>query len=433
MRLELEPIVACITGNQSVPVGIVRVSGVGAHDCLRHVFEVLPERPEPRRLYYGRFSNDDEGFAVLFDSDRSYTGEESAEAMIHGSVASVRSLIEALVAAGARPARPGEFTERAFLHGRVDLAQAEGVRASIEAQTDRQMALANAWRSGILSQAIESISARVGRLLAEIEAHTDFSEELGEYDRGAGSVQLQALSSELGQLIDASATVRLIQEGLRIAIVGRPNAGKSSLLNAVVGHNRAITSPVPGTTRDYVEVEVDHDGFKLVLVDTAGLREAEGDAEAEGIARAREIARSADAAWFLFDASQGWTDEDERQLASLGAQVRRVATKADLRNSGDVAPSISSKTWEGIRELLDREVERLRELPTAPVGVRHAESVRRARIAIQAAQATMDSVRPLDLVASDLRHALDSLGEILGESVGADLIESIFRDFCVGK
>lgn len=430
MRLELEPIVACITGVQSVPVAIVRVSGVGSVGLMATSFEGLPAEPEPRRLYYGRFHHGDEGFTVVFEPSRSFTGEECCEAMLHGSPASVHALLANLMRAGAREALPGEFTQRAFLHGRIDLTEAEGVRASIEAQTDRQFRLAQALREGRVAQALAAVRERIAALLAGVEAQVDFSEEVGPFDRAAAIAELESVLAALSTLESDAAKVALIQSGLRIVLTGRPNSGKSSLLNALVGHERAITSAIPGTTRDYVEAALDYDGFKVVLIDTAGLHATEDPIELEGIRRAIDVARKADRIWYLFDSSEGWKESDERNIERLGMSVRRVPTKADLVGSTN---GISVVTGQGVPDLIEAEVRGLRSEDPLPVQPRHAEGISETAASLVRAKGILEGVRPLDLVSVDLREALDRLGTITGETATDDLLDRIFRDFCIGK
>jgi len=442
-----DTIVAPITGSGTAAVAIVRVSGPESWRIASEVF--APWRPEPMRAMYGKFRHGDDGFALPFSEGHSYTGEESAELSIHGSQESVRELIAACIRAGARMAEPGEFTQRAFLNGRIDLTQAEAVRDLIESRTAAQLRLANLQRDGSLKRKIAAIRSKLIKVLAAIEASVDFSEEIGDLDKTQASMHLQSTVGEIDELLETAHVSRILRRGLRVAIVGPPNAGKSSLLNAILGVERAIVTEIAGTTRDFVEEQIEVDGFPVVLIDTAGLRESKDRIEELGIQRTRAIAAESDHLWYVYDASVGWTAEDEAFVGPRGPTI--VANKSDLglsplpQGSNASTPqrriaaapqghSVSAITGQGLAGLLkalplDRDIAH-REVA---INSRHKELLTAAREGVDTARQTLESERPTDLASVLLQDALYSLGEITGETASPDMISRIFSDFCVGK
>ena len=288
-----DTIVAPITASGGA-VSLIRLSGPDSWVLAAQVCTPFPANPESHRMYRVKFSNHDDGLLGLFEYGKSYTGEETAELHVHGSSLSVATLCEKLISEGARMARPGEFSERAFLNGNLDLSQAEYINDTVRAATRRQLAIANEGRSGGLQKTIEVIESVLTKHLAAIEASVDFSEEIGEADTEKIRQDLKPLLTHLDDLITKSEQGRIIREGLRIAIVGPPNAGKSSLLNRLLGAQRAIVTDIAGTTRDYVEETCELGGLQCLLMDTAGLREHEDVVESRGIQRARSQAAQAD-------------------------------------------------------------------------------------------------------------------------------------------
>lgn len=425
-----DTIVAPITATGGA-VAVVRLSGEDAWRVASEVF--APWRPEPMRAAYGRYAFGDDGLALPFAVGHSYTGEESVELSLHGSAIGVRRLIDACLRAGVRLAEPGEFTQRAFLNGRLDLTQAEGVRDLIEARTAGQLRLANLQREGATRRRIEALIGVVGRVLAAVEASVDFSEEIGEFDDIAGRRSLEGARQEVATLRESAGAARLLRQGLRVAIVGRPNAGKSSLLNALLGVDRAIVTDIPGTTRDFVEEQITVRGVPIVLIDTAGLRDSDNPVESVGIRRAREIAAQADVVWFLYDAGAGWKDGDDRLLAELGREAILVAAKCDLGPATRGIP-ISSVTREGIGALLESlPVDQELETREIAINGRHDALLAQVDENLGEAIASLEGGRPADLISVHLRSALDALGQITGQTADADMLRRIFADFCIGK
>lgn len=452
--MHFDTIVAPITGMQPAAVAIVRVSGPESWEVAARVFPSWPASPESHKAHYGRFVIDDDGLALPFSEGHSYTGEQAVEFSIHGSPASVQALVAACIHEGARMARPGEFTERAFLNGRMDLTQAEGVRDTVEAETARQLEMANELRSGALRTEIGALRDMLIKLLSAVEASVDFSEEIGDLDVAAASQLLVEVGVRFDLLLQTARAGRILRKGYEIAIVGPPNAGKSSLLNALLGADRAIVTPIEGTTRDTIEEKVDFDGLPVVLIDTAGLRDTDDPVESIGVQRARAAAARADEIWYVFDATLGWSDADEQAVSDLGGRPSSVAEHATdalrapsirlLANKADLIPRnarvygalrVSALTRSGLDQLIKETAEAALHAPTGLpfIQTRHEGPLREAQEALQHALETIRHHRPHDLLSVDLRLALSSLGEITGETASEDMIQRMFRDFCVGK
>lgn len=449
--MRFDTIVAPITGTAKAAVAIVRVSGPDAWTIAAEVFH--PWNPESHKASYGHFANGDDGLALPFAENQSYTGEQSVELSCHGSPASVRSLVEACIRAGARMAEPGEFTQRAFMNGRIDLTQAEAVRDTIEAQTDAQLRFANLNREGALHREVGAISDECIGLLAAVEASVDFAEEIGEFDREAGREKVDNLLRRIAELLNTAEAGRIMRQGLRIAIVGPPNAGKSSLMNALLGTDRSIVTDVPGTTRDFVEEQADIGGVPCVLIDTAGLRDTDDPVESIGVQRTRAQAANADLIWYVYDSSVGWTDADVAAATSFGRPVLVVANKADLIKVEPVgrlavppipscppfpyAASVSARTGLGL-DFLGADIHETIfdpwEFDSGPtINLRHQPLLERAQTALVGVAATLDGDQPDDLLSVGLQEAIGALGEITGETATPDIIDRIFHDFCIGK
>lgn len=424
-----DTIVAPITGPGPAAVAVVRLSGPDAWAIALSLFPSIQTNPQERHAYYGTYITGDDGYLILFSEGRSYTSEPTVEMSIHGSVSSVRALVDQALSHGARMAEPGEFTQRAFMNGRIDLTQAEAVRDTIEARTQAQLRLANHHRGGQLSQRVQGISKDVAGVLATIEAHTDFSEEIGDLPGSELATRLTLARASLDELIATRETGRIIRQGLRIAILGPPNAGKSSLLNAILGIDRAIVTPVPGTTRDYIEESVELNGFPAVLIDTAGLRETIDPIEELGVQKARAIAANADLIWLLQDAT-----DTVNMIWEVDRPTIRIANKIDLAPAKPGFVGISCLSRQGLDELIRASLAflRLQETDFA-IDPRHAPYLEEARSSIELAIETLANDRPSDLAVVGLRNALFELGKVTGETADSDMIERIFADFCIGK
>jgi len=429
-----DTIVAPITGSQPAAVAIVRISGPDAWMIAAAVFPNFPKEPESHKAIYGHYRTGDDGLVLPFAEHHSYTGEQSVEFSCHGSPASVRAIIEECLDAGARNARPGEFTERAFLHGRIDLTKAEAVAETVNAQTEAQLRVANRLRDGALFKEVSALRDRVLKVLGTIEATVDFEEEIGPLDVAATIREMDAIAERLEPLIKSAALGRIIRNGLRVAIIGPPNAGKSSLFNAIVGHERAIVTPVAGTTRDYLEEAIDVHGIPVVFIDTAGLRETEEVVESLGVERSRLQAEQADMTWFVYDATTKFPGSNATYI---------IANKSDLLNKQDWPPNnfdrqylVSAKTGEGISKVLramSAVAEEAAALQVPPPNERHVGRLQVSLECIRDSKAVLVDDRPFDLLSTLLRGAANHLGEITGETASADMIERIFADFCIGK
>jgi tRNA modification GTPase len=421
-------------------IGMVRVTGHNAQVITRAVAPFLPVSPEHAKAYFGRFFHGDEGYAIFFKAGRSYTGDETVELTMHGSTYSIQSVLDELINNGARMAGPGEFTLRSFMNGRIDLTQAEGVLATVAAETERQFRAANLLRHGLVREEIERIRSKFIGYVAEIEANTDFGEEIGDGDfdelRERLIDRVQNQSEVLTQMLHRAEASRALVGGVSVALVGAPNVGKSSLLNALLRSDRAIVSETPGTTRDFIEVPADFRGFKVTLVDTAGLRETEDALEFEGVNRTRHWIQNADLVLFIFDAGQGYRPEDRLAYELINRPKILVANKCDLADGSPATCQVSAKTGAGLKCLVDTVLSTLNleaEANLEPLAERHAPLLASTLQATDGALASLKGKFPLDIVAIQLREAIYNLGIITGETATPDILERIFADFCIGK
>lgn len=430
----------------STPVGgaiaVIRISGADTLCALRAAFS---GKIEHRYVAHGSIigadgSALDDAMAVYFQGPKSYTGEDMAELYIHGGYAVSRRVLSRLSELPLRPAGPGEFTRRAFINGKLDLARSEAVMDLINASSSRGAASALEQLQGSLSRRIEKVEEEILDLLSGIDAAIDYPEELEEDVFSALPEGIRAARAEIDSLISGGMASRMVREGARIAILGRPNAGKSSLFNAMLGEDRAIVTPEAGTTRDILEGTLLINGITARLFDTAGLREADSAAESIGISRARDIVDRADLLLIAMDGGDAVSHEERRLLASPGRKLA-VICKSDLSDGaaafalageyGVEAIGVSAVTGEGVGALIDRIAELIApECESALVtNSRHIAALRECSAALSSALQTEEA----DCIATDLRSALIALGEITGKSVDADVVDRIFSRFCVGK
>lgn len=445
-------------------VAIVRISGPLAGGIGRRLF-VAPgrQRWESHRVLYGHVVDPasgehvDEALLLWMQAPRSFTREDVVELHCHGGLVAVQRVLELVLDAGARRAGPGEFSQRAFLNGRLDLTQAEAIGEMVTARSRRAAQLAMAGLDGGLQRRLGGLRSRLLDQLAELEARVDFEEDLPALDAEAVVAALTAVRADLEQLVAEARQGELLREGLRVAIVGRPNVGKSSLLNLLSRRERAIVTDLPGTTRDLLESELVLDGVPLTLLDTAGIRETGDRVEQLGIARSREALAAADVVLLLFDLSAGWTAADEalRALVPAGVPLLVVGNKADaagvpaglVAGTDAAAPasllplpaqvSLCALAGEG-REVLVREL--LRCCGAGPAeGLQVALNTRQRDLAAAAAASlgrTLEAAAqqlPWDFWTIDLRAAVRALGEITGEEVSEAVLDRVFARFCIGK
>ncbi len=433
-------------------VAIVRISGPQALPIARRLFAAPGEQVwESHRVLYGHVRDPasgervDEALLLLMEAPRSFTREDVVEFHCHGGLVAVRRVLELVLAAGARRAGPGEFSQRAFLNGRLDLTRAEAIGEMVTARSRRAAQLAMAGIDGGLQRCMAALRGRLLDQLAELEARVDFEEDLPPLDGAAVAAELAAVQAALNQLVADAHQGALLRDGLRVAIVGRPNVGKSSLLNRLSRRERAIVTDLPGTTRDLLESELVLDGVPLTLLDTAGIRPTSDRVEQLGIARSHEALAAADVVLLLFDLSAGWTADDEalRQLVPAGAPLLVVGNKADAAGlvAGGAAPPaqvcMSALSGEG---LADVEAELLRCCGAGPLeGLQMALNGRQRELATAAATSLERALAaaaqqlPWDFWTIDLRAAVRSLGEITGEEVTEAVLDRVFSRFCIGK
>ena len=459
----MDIIAAIATGRSPTAIGIVRVSGEGCFACCDRVFRAANGRPfsrqEPRKMVFGEMLDAegrviDRGLAVRFPGPHSYTGEDSAEFHCHGSPVVLRELLSALFAAGARQAGAGEFTKRAFLNGRLDLTQAEAVVDLIDAETSSAARNAAAQLDGGLRRVLEPIQDALLDITSRFYAVVDYpDEDIEDIQPEQVAEALASADRRLTALLATCRRGKVLKSGVRTAIVGRPNAGKSSLLNALAGYERAIVTDVPGTTRDTVEESVLCGGVLLRLIDTAGIRDTADIVEQKGVERSRKALESADLVLAVVDTSRPFSEEDAA-LLDLAARQKRwilIGSKSDLLStpapfltwqSGQTPPSatviLSSVTGEGLDQL-EAAVAALfpagdpKEAGSLLTDQRQEEAARRARDAVRRAGEALESGLTPDAVLTDAEEALDALGELTGRTAREEIVSRIFSRFCVGK
>ena len=431
-------------------VAIVRVSGHEAEAIGRRLFVAPGDQAwESHRVLYGHVCDPasgervDEALLLLMRAPRSFTRETVVEFHCHGGLICVQRVLELVLASGARRALPGEFSQRAFLNGRLDLTRAEAVSELVTARSRRAAQLAMAGLDGGLQARIASLRERLLDQLAELEARVDFEEDLPPLDGDAVAAELNVVRCELEALVADGERGQLLRDGLRVAIVGRPNVGKSSLLNLLSRSERAIVTDLPGTTRDLVESELVLQGVPLTLLDTAGIRATSDRVEQIGIERSRSALQAADAVLLLFDLSAGWCPEDEalRQLVPAGVPLLVVGNKADQLASAErdaVADvCISALTGAGQDALVQQLLRCCGH--SDPQGEQLALNRRQQDLAAAAAASLAASLEaaqqqlPWDFWTIDLRAAVRALGEITGEEVSEAVLDRVFSRFCIGK
>jgi len=428
-------------------IGVVRVSGptLGAFNQA-----ILGKSPAPRTALMAEFLDKygaaiDQGIALYFPAPRSYSGEDVLELQGHGGPVVLRELLKRCFELGARPARPGEFTERAFLNDKLDLAQAESVADLIDASTAQAARSAMRSLQGEFSRRVESLMQAIIELRALVEATLDFpDEEIDFLTQGGAEDRLDAVIARLEEVTSASRQGSLLREGVRIVLAGQPNVGKSSLLNRIAGEDLAIVTEIPGTTRDAIRQSINLDGVPAHVIDTAGLRRSDDPVEKAGMERTWAAIAKADLVVLLMDARQGETDADRAILGQLPASLPRVRVmnKADLLSRGsrrETTPDgvliwLSAKTGEGIELLQQTILERIGWHPDDEdvfmARERHLQALERARTHLRRAKGLGGK---LELYAEELRLALESLGSITGRVTPDDLLGEIFSRFCIGK
>jgi len=479
-------------------LAVIRISGAQALTVADKVFvpvgknSAKPSDAASHTIHYGKVvragQTVDEVLCAVMRAPRTYTREDVVEITCHGGILATKTVLDTVLENGARLALPGEFTQRAFLNGRLDLTQAEAVADLIHSRTDLALRAANEQLAGKLSARINQLRDDLMHTLAHIEAHLDFPEEdIAPNTRTQLERQLESGIAFMDELLRTANEGQILRRGIRAAIVGRPNAGKSSLLNQLLGHDRAIVSHIAGTTRDTIEETANVRGIPVVFIDTAGLREAQNEIESEGIRRSRESLARAEFILHVLDASEALTPEDETFLAEFAGMKRiLVRNKADLpvrlkaaelerrsptrretagasalvsdgaevtrtdahptdatqragSETGAPIVDVSCTTGHGIEALKDA-IKSLvwsgaitNEMAQVTINSRHQDALRRARESTSLALEALRADASLEFVALDLRLGANAVGEIVGKTTTEDLLDSIFRQFCLGK
>lgn len=444
-------------------IGIVRVSGNEAFKIAKRIFKPARggdwTRGKGHRLIYG-YVYDPDGERVVDEillgvmrAPHTYTREDVVEFNCHGGIVPLRKTLELVLKYGARLAEPGEFTKRAFLNGRLDLAQAESIIDIIRAKTDAGLNVALGQLRGRLSAAVGELQDELLDVLANVEVSIDFPEDdVGEASREELRQRIEVVVNKLKKLLEEADVGKVYREGIHTVIVGKPNVGKSSLLNALLRDRRAIVTEIPGTTRDVIEEVLNMRGIPIRLVDTAGLRETDDVVERIGVERSRQLIKQADLILFVLDVCDGIESED-REIIDLVKNMRGIVilNKIDLCESRNLKSQVNEllPQWPvvEISALKEEGLSRLEDAIEEVVlgggiaasdsvlvsNVRHKEALSRAKQHLSDAINGMDEGIPADLLAVDIRGAWEALGEITGKTVSEDLVDKIFADFCVGK
>ena len=486
-------IAAISTAYGEAGIGIVRTSGPDSLGVLRKVFvpngggakqtgDVAADRakatgrqlqidggsavgsgswvPQPRHMYYGRIVDPkdgsvvDECLAVFMPGPQSYTGEDVAEVQCHGSVISYKKILALMLENGAQPAEPGEFTKRAFLNGRMDLAQAEAVIDLIKARSARSFDCAVGQLEGTLSQKIRAVRAELLDLLTELAVNMDYpDEDIEELTYGRLGNRISLINDELLKLKESSAEGRILREGLLAAIVGKPNVGKSSLMNILLKEDRSIVTDVPGTTRDTIEEQISLRGITMRFVDTAGIRSSADKVESIGIERSKDAFNRAELLLLVLDSSSGLSAEDMELMEmakdrpaivilnkdDLPAQTADLEEQVKAILPGVCVVKLSARTGDGLVQLEDS-IEKFvtggrvrREEDVLVTNVRHISLLDKAIEELSEAERMTSAKEAMDFIEVNVRAAFDALGEITGETASGEVIEEVFRRFCLGK
>ncbi len=431
-------------------VSIIRISGKDALKIGQSIFS-KKEDIKPRKVYFGKFKDSegniiDEGIFIYFKAPYSFTGEDVVEIQTHGSVPVVKKIINEAIKLGARFAEPGEFTKRAFLNGKIDLTQAEAIAQLIEAKTEKASQAAVNILEGKLSSQVRRLRDALMNIESLIEAELNFPEDVEEMPLESIKNDLDNVIRQIKQLLSTYKKGKLITEGIKLAIAGRPNVGKSSLFNALIGYERAIVSDIQGTTRDFIEESFNIQGIPVKLIDTAGIRHSTDEIEKIGIEKTKEKIKEADIVLFVFDAFEGLTEEDLKIYEDIKHKSPIiVANKADLLLDKDRKKYYfkdiiftSTKTQEGIQELENRifNILGLTEDIDSEVyiNLRHQEILEKSLKILEKVNNNLKDYENFkEILMLEIREAKEHLSEIIGEITTEDVLGNIFSSFCIGK
>jgi len=435
-------------------VSIIRISGDKALDIGKKLFK-LPESVEERRVYFGKITDSkgsviDEGLFIFFKGPKSFTGEDVVEIYPHGSVPIVKRIIEEAVNLGARFAEPGEFTKRAFINGKIDLTQAEAIADLIEAKSEKASRIAVNILEGKLSERVKELRNSLIYIVSLIEAEINFPEDVEEVEPDLIKDGLSKVIEGIDLLLKTYRKGEIVREGIKLAIVGRPNVGKSSLFNALVGYERAIVSEFRGTTRDFIEETLSIKGIPVKLLDTAGLRETKDKVELIGIRKAKEKIEEADIVIFVFDLSEGITQED----LNIYEQIKHkdpiiVGNKSDLLDEKELdifrkkyyfknVLFISTKLHKNLDQLEEEIFHKLGIIEDSDseiyINLRHYKALEKAKNILKKTVQNIDElIRFKEILMLEISEAEKHLEEITGEITTEDILENIFSRFCIGK
>ena len=447
---ENETIAAIATPPGEGAISLLRISGDGALEIARQVFSPLPSIPSPRFQYFGTCRDEDgsiidETLLTWFQSPASYTGEDVIEIGCHGGPGVTRCLLERLFALGASPAEPGEFSKRAFLNGKIDLTRAEAVMDLISAKSELAVKAAGQQLAGQLAERVESIRREIIGIVAHIEAYIDFPDEDIDPDSLESICnQLNQTGRRIEELLDTAERGKMLREGIRTVLCGAPNAGKSSLLNQLVGFERAIVSQQAGTTRDTIEETISLGGIAFCVIDTAGIRDSEDSVEQAGVQRTFHEVDRADLVLLIADSTEKKCDQPE--VADNSATVISVLNKTDLAPHADWEQpaaqwtKVSCLTGEGLPELVARILQETtgneKGFPRkdlCAINARHQHHLKIALSQVQEALRQLEKNASPEFVSFELREALDAVGAVAGKTDVEEILGSIFSSFCIGK
>lgn len=460
-----ETIAAISTALGEGGIGIVRVSGPASLDVMHGIMRACPETVEARHAYFGKVvgSDDkviDEAVFLYMKAPNSYTGEDMLEIQAHGSNVSLKEILRTVVNGpydGIRLAEPGEFTKLAFLNGKMDLSQAEAVIDIIKARTDMSLEIAEGQRDGRLSMEIEEIRESLLGILANMAVNIDYpDEDIEDVQNEEFANQLRRILNDIETLLDTASIGRIAREGVRIAIVGKPNVGKSSLMNAILGEGRVIVTDIPGTTRDVVEESASLGGIPIVLVDTAGLRETDDVVEKIGIQKTETAIATADVVMLVIDGSEGLDDTDETisyiegmngssvlvviNKSDLGVAVKKEDIEEKIPGCTVINTSLLGRAAIDAAKLVASSISEMLEIgniaareSSIVTNERHVRLLKKASDEVEESLTLLMNGEPLDVAELSARYAYEALGYIIGEEVGEDVIDAVFSKFCLGK
>ena len=460
MMYTTDTIAAIATAVGESGIGIIRISGSEAIAIAEQVFKPKKDKSlaevESYTAHYGHISAEgqiiDEVITLVMKEPKTYTKEDIVEINCHGGTVVLRKILDLVLDHGARLAEPGEFTKRAFLNGRIDLAQAEAVADLIQSKTEASLEVALDQLEGGLSAEVNSIRQDLVSLLAHLEATIDFPEdEIEDFKPAELESRIDAVQQKIDELLATSERGKILREGVEAAIIGRPNVGKSSLLNALVREKRAIVTEIPGTTRDVIEEVINIDGIPVKIIDTAGIRNAEDQIEKIGVEKSEKYLAKAELVLLVVDISAGITEDDKRLMKDAqDKEVVVIANKLDLEDQLELAkikevlpaaPIVKTAAIanQGINELEDAIADLVysgqvnAKEETLVSSLRHKKALERAKENVEDVKDTLEQGLPNDFLTIDLRSALEAVNEITGDAIGEDIVDQIFADFCLGK